>query len=144
MFSWRKCPILIPMHLQLVVFAQQTAAASNLQFVGKREKETIIIVSSANRDLANSALLPSADWTGNNQPTWRLAQDSTTAKQPTAGNPSAIKKDDPDRQTTDVDDVICTALKSEYDKCVPACQSDCESLYEEARECPKVVHRCTR
>jgi hypothetical protein len=143
MFPWRTSVLLVLITLQLAVFPPRTvAAASDVAF-------SIVPIGNGTSHLpatsrAQFGACPrgtggcaTSDGTID-RPYWRQAQNATSE------NPSAVRKDDPDRQVTDVDQVICTALKSEYDKCDPACNQSCESLYDEARECPKVVHRCTR
>jgi hypothetical protein len=56
--------------------------------------------------------------------------------------PSDMRKTDPDRLPTDVDTLVCKALKAEYDKCAPVCGQGCEAIYDEARECPGVDRHC--
>jgi hypothetical protein len=58
--------------------------------------------------------------------------------------PSSQPKADPDRLPTDVDAIVCKALKAEYDKCAPACGERCEALYGEARLCLNVDRRCNK
>jgi hypothetical protein len=58
--------------------------------------------------------------------------------------PSNVQKTDPDRLPSDVDELVCRALKTEYDRCDPVCGQRCEALYGEARECPNVGRRCVK
>src|SRR4051794_37718292 len=57
-------------------------------------------------------------------------------------NPSATITKDAERQVTDQEQLACTALKSAYENCSPACGETCKAIYEDVRFCPKVSSRC--
>jgi hypothetical protein len=84
-----------------------------------------------------SALLGSQTVTAQNSPAMRQSPNE-------ASGPSSLQKTDPDRLPSDVDFIVCKALKAEYDKCAPACGERCEALYGEARLCLNIDRHCNK